>query len=281
MSIGTSIKQHMSIGTSIKQLREERKYTQEQVADKRGVTFQAVSSWERDEYKPDTDKLIRLAELFDVSVSSLVEEKRGVFKTRQTIYNWEHMKTYVKTTAKNLKLKNTLKAVDFAVEAHKGQTRKKSDVPYIYHPLNLACHALSMGIKDDDVIATCLLHDVVEDCGKKLEDLPVDDAVKELVGLLSHEKTTGEDRDSVMKAYYKAIADNPKAALIKCMDRCNNITTMAWGLSRERIFRMIKETEKYFPALLDVLKAQPEYNDAAWLLRYQIESMLEIYKRLM
>ena len=271
----------MSIGTNIKQLREERKYTQEQVADKLGVTFQAVSSWERDEYKPDTDKLIRLAELFDVSVSAIVEEKRGVFKTRQTIYNWEHMKTYVKTTAKNLKLKNTLKAVDFAVEAHKGQTRKKSDVPYIYHPLNLACHALSMGIKDDDVIAACLLHDVVEDCSKKLEDLPVDDSVKELVGLLSHEKTTSEDRDSVMKAYYKAIADNPKAALIKCMDRCNNITTMAWGLSRERIFRMIKETEKYFPALLDVLKAQPEYNDAAWLLRYQIESMLEIYKRLM
>ena len=138
-----------------------------------------------------------------------------------------------------------------------------------------------MSGKDDDVIAACLLHDVVEDCSKKLEDLPVDDAVKELVGLLSHEKTTSEDRDSVMKAYYKAIADNPKAALIKCMDRCNNITTMAWGLSRERIFRMIKETEKYFPALLDVLKAQPEYNDAAWLLRYQIESMLEIYKRLM
>lgn len=271
----------MSIGTNIKQLREERKYTQEKVADKLGVSFQAVSSWERDEYKPDTDKLIRLAELFDVSVSAIVEEKRGVFKTKQTIYNWEHMKTYVKTTAKNLKLVNTIKAIDYAIDAHKGQTRKKSDVPYIYHPLNLACHALSMDIEDDAVIAACLLHDVVEDCGKKIEDLPVDDETRELVRLLTHSKTTPENRDSVMKAYYDAIAENPKAALIKCIDRCNNITTMAWGLSRERIFRTIKETEKYFPALLDVIKAEPEYNDAAWLLRYQIESMLEIYKRLM
>ncbi len=47
----------MSMGTNIKTLREERKLTQEQVAESVGVSFQAVSSWERDEYKPDTDKL--------------------------------------------------------------------------------------------------------------------------------------------------------------------------------------------------------------------------------
>ena len=40
----------MSIGSNIRSLREERRFTQEQVADKLGITFQAVSSWERDEY---------------------------------------------------------------------------------------------------------------------------------------------------------------------------------------------------------------------------------------
>ena len=72
-----------------------------------------------------------------------------------------------------------------------------------------------------------------------------------------------------------------KAALIKCLDRCNNLTTMSWGLSREKIFRMIKETEKYYPRLLDVVKATPEYNNAAFLLKYHMESMLDIYKRLL
>ena len=271
----------MSIGSSIRSLREERKLTQEQVAEKLGVTFQAVSSWERDEYKPDTDKLIRLAELFDVSVSVLVEDKQGVFKTKDAIYNWEHMKTYVKTTAKNLSLPQTLKALDFAVKAHKDQKRKKSEVPYIYHPLNLACHTLALNIMDDDILAACLLHDVVEDCGVGVDDLPVGSGAKELVGLLTHEKTMPENREAVLGAYYDAIAGNPKAALIKCMDRCNNITTMAWGLSRERIYRMIKETEEYFPRLLELIKGEPEYNNAAWLLRYQIESMLDVYKRLM
>ena len=126
-----------------------------------------------------------------------------------------------------------------------------------------------------------MLHDVVEDCGKKIDELPVGDGAKEIIRLVSHEKTTPENRDEMMKAYYDAIAANPKAALVKCIDRCNNLTTMSWGLSRERIYRMITETELYFPRLLKVIKAEPEYSNASWLLQYQMESMLDIYKRLM
>ena len=272
----------MSIGTNIKQFREERKLTQEQVAEMIGVTFQAVSSWERDEYRPDLDKVVRLAELFDVSLSAIVEEKHRTFKTKDAIYDWEHMKTYVKAAAKNFKMKNTLKAVDYAVDAHEGQKRKKSAVPYIYHPLNLACHALAMDIKEDEIIAACLLHDVIEDCKKTLADLPVNAEVRELVRLLTCEKENdGTKRKAVLERYYGAIVNNPKAALIKCIDRCNNMTSMSWGLSRDRIYRMIAETEEYYPKLLKAIKATPEYNNAAWLLQYQIESMLDIYKRMM
>lgn len=271
----------MSIGANIRRLREERGFTQEKIADELNVSFQAVSSWERDECKPDIDRLLKLSEIFDVSLSALAEEKRKVFNTKEAIYNWEHMKTYVKTTARNFQMPDTLKAVDFAVEAHKGLKRKKSDIPYIYHPLNMACHALSMNIKEDAVIAAILLHDVIEDCNKKESDLPVSDEAKRIVVLLTHEKTKDSDREKVMDSYYDAIVENPKAALVKCIDRCNNLTTMSWGLSRERIYRMITETEKYYPELLKAIKSTTEYNDAAWLLKYQIESMLDIYKRLM
>lgn len=271
----------MSVGANIRRIREEKGLTQERIADELDVSPQAVSSWERDEYKPDLDKLLKLAEVFDVSLSALAEEKRRVFKTKEAIYNWEHMKTYVKTTARNFKLSDTLKAVDFAVEAHSGQRRKKSDTPYIYHPLNMACHALSMGIREDAVIAAILLHDVVEDCGKTADDLPVCDEVKNIVLLVTHEKANDTDRDKVMDSYYEGILSNPKAALVKCIDRCNNLTTMSWGLSRERIYRMITETEKYYPKLLKAIKATTDYDDASWLLQYQIESMLDIYKRLM
>lgn len=276
----------MSIGENIKRLRENswpgrRKMTQEELAEKLGVTFQAVSSWERDEYLPESANLKKLAEVLDVSVSAILEDRAGTFKTKDAVYDWAHMKTYVKTTARNLRLANTLKAVDYAVEKHEGQRRKRTEVPYIAHPLTIACHALAMGFADDTIIASCLLHDVIEDCGVRAEELPFDDEIKNIVRLLSHEKTTDENRKQVMDAYFEAMMADPRAVLIKCLDRCHNLTTMSWGLSRERIYRMIRETEEYFPRLLDLLKGTLEYSNAAWLLKYQIESMLDIYKRLL
>ena len=97
------------------------------------------------------------------------------------------MRTYVKMTARSHELCETLVAVDYAVEAHKGQNRKRSSVPYIYHTLNLACHALAMNITDDEIIAGCLLHDVIEDCKVKVGELPVSNSIKELVRVLTRD----------------------------------------------------------------------------------------------
>ena len=264
----------------IKQARLNKGYTQEQLAKELGVQFQAVSSWERGEYVPDTWHLIELAKVCDVSVSSLVEDRGDhEFKTDKIFYDWKHMKTFVLTKAKTLKLKNTLKALPFAEEAHKDQTLKRADIPYISHPLNMACHMFAMGVDDDAIIAATLLHDVIEDCGKTKDDLPVDDETKELVVLMSHSKDY-DDRDKMLKKYDKGLSSNPKAALIKLVDRCNNLTKMSWGLSRDRIYRMIKETEEYVLPLLKVIK-NTEYDNAKWLLSYQIQTTLDVYKRLM
>ena len=81
--------------------------------------------------------------------------------------------------------------------------------------------------------------------------------------------------------YYERIAEEPKACLIKCIDRCNNLSTMALGFTAAKIAEYVAETETYYPKLLRIVKNCPEYNNAAWLLQYQIESMLDIYKRLM
>lgn len=277
----------MSIGENISRIRKEKGLTQEDLAEKLNVTFQAVSSWERDEYKPELETFIKLTEVLEVPATALVEDKSATFNTKETVYDWEHMKTYVKTFAKTAKMENTLKALDLALKAHEGQTRKRSEIPYIVHPLNMACHALAMGIKEDEIIAGILLHDVVEDCHKedgsdyKPEDLPVNAEIQELVRLMTKDKTPGGKTEEKKAEYYAALAANPKAALIKCLDRCNNMTTMSWGFEREGIYRYIAEVDKYYPKLLDVIKGVPEYNDAAWLLKYQMESMLDIYKRLM
>lgn len=47
-------------------------FTQEELAEKLGVSRQAVSKWECSESSPDTDNLISLARLYDVSLDDLL-----------------------------------------------------------------------------------------------------------------------------------------------------------------------------------------------------------------
>ncbi len=60
-----------TMGEIIKRLRKERGLTQEELAQKTGVTFQAVSKWENDLGMPDISQVVPLASIFDVSTDVL------------------------------------------------------------------------------------------------------------------------------------------------------------------------------------------------------------------
>lgn len=60
------------IGQTIAGLRRERNMTQMQLADEMGVSFQAVSNWERGQSMPDISKLPELAELFSTTIDALL-----------------------------------------------------------------------------------------------------------------------------------------------------------------------------------------------------------------
>jgi guanosine-3',5'-bis(diphosphate) 3'-pyrophosphohydrolase len=61
-------------------------------------------------------------------------------------------------------------ALAFATEAHKGQVRKGTDIPYIVHPMAVALLAYSYS-KDVDLACAGLLHDTVEDTAVTIEDI--------------------------------------------------------------------------------------------------------------
>lgn len=60
------------VGQTIARLRRERNMTQMQLADEVGVSFQAVSNWERAQSMPDISKLPELAALFDTTIDELL-----------------------------------------------------------------------------------------------------------------------------------------------------------------------------------------------------------------
>jgi len=55
-------------------------------------------------------------------------------------------------------------AIVFAVQAHRGQVRKLSAIPYVLHPLEVAA-IISTMTSDLNTMAAGVLHDTVEDCG--------------------------------------------------------------------------------------------------------------------
>ncbi|MFR6180934.1 MAG: helix-turn-helix domain-containing protein, partial [Flavonifractor plautii] len=63
----------MELGERLYQLRRERRMSQEALADALGVSRQSVSKWENGASTPDLDKLVRLGELFGLSLDELVK----------------------------------------------------------------------------------------------------------------------------------------------------------------------------------------------------------------
>jgi GTP pyrophosphokinase len=264
--------------------RTEAKLTQAEVADKLYVSAQAVSLWERDENAPDISKLPELSKLYKVSIDWLVsgelpdEQIIGITKhLSDRLFDETKMYTYIKAFATARKLYQTVRVLPYVREKHEGQYRKGEDkVPYINHPLLITCHALSLGMCEDDLLSACLLHDVSEDCGVPIDDLPVNDDTKEAVRLLTKDFEALKKSMDAVDEYYDAISENKIASIVKLLDRCNNISGMASAFSESKMAGYIQETEDYIYPLMDRTSDNyPEYANQVFLIKYHMTSVIE------
>lgn len=75
------------IGKNIALLRKSKSMTQNELGERLGVTFQAVSKWERGETLPDTAILIDLSEILEVSVDLLLRggEPAVAYRSKITV----------------------------------------------------------------------------------------------------------------------------------------------------------------------------------------------------
>lgn len=64
---------NIEIANRLVKLRKEKGLSQEELADRLGLSRQAVSKWERAEASPDTDNLICLAKIYGVSLDELLK----------------------------------------------------------------------------------------------------------------------------------------------------------------------------------------------------------------
>lgn len=80
----------MNIADRIKYLRKQKGYSQEELADKVGVSRQAVSKWESEQSTPDLEKIIAMSDIFEVTTDYILKGIEPVStsnrKTIRTLY---------------------------------------------------------------------------------------------------------------------------------------------------------------------------------------------------
>ena len=64
------------IGQFIKKIREENKLTQKELADRLGVTYQAVSKWENGKNVPDISIIKEMSKMFNIDIDEILDGEK-------------------------------------------------------------------------------------------------------------------------------------------------------------------------------------------------------------
>ncbi len=149
---------------------------------------------------------------------------------------------------------STVKALDFAIEAHANQQRKSGE-PYIVHPILVA--AITAFVSSDEImVQAALLHDVVEDTTLNIENITKnfgDDVAhlvegltkivtirdEKLISSASNEKLLSSAL-SFRKMLIASIQD-VRVLIIKLCDRLHNMLTID-ALDKNKQTRIAEET---------------------------------------
>lgn len=76
----------MTFAEKLKSIRKQAGMSQEQLAEKLGVSRQAVTKWETDAGIPDIENIMAISALFDISIDELLSNERGAKKPPDYLY---------------------------------------------------------------------------------------------------------------------------------------------------------------------------------------------------
>lgn len=170
---------------------------------------------------------------------------------------------------------NFERALEFAMQAHKGQVRKGSSVPYIFHPIETALIAMSL-TRDQDIILASLFHDIIEDTRYSAKDIEdkFGSRVAHLVQMESENKRKGQDASKTWKIRKQEFIDgldhkSKDEKIIALADKLSNMRATRQGYLKndEKFWERFHQKDKnmhgwYYRTVADKLR---EFEDTqAW-----------------
>ena len=144
----------------------------------------------------------------------------------------------------------------------------------------MACYAAALGLKDDNILSTILLHDVCEDCGVETEHLPVNKTVQHAVKCMTITPLpTDKTKLETKRRYFRGLLESTEAVITKALDRYNNLSDMPFALTPEAIGKNAAETAfLLLPVLKEAKEKWAELSDILFVLRTNIRSVNDILK---
>ncbi len=144
------------------------------------------------------------------------------------------------------------RAVEYAREKHKAQTRKDGS-PYIIHPLAVAQIVAEMGL-DEDAILGALLHDCIEDTDASHDEIArlFGTSVAELVEGVTkltraNFSSTEQAQMENLRKMFMAMSKDIRVVLIKIADRLHNMRTMQYQTPEKQIKKCRETMDIYAP----------------------------------
>ena len=64
----------MNLSDNLKKIRKENNLTQEDLAEKLGVSRQSVSKWESNQAYPEMDKVVQICKMFNLNMDDLLNQ---------------------------------------------------------------------------------------------------------------------------------------------------------------------------------------------------------------
>ncbi|ADV46122.1 RelA/SpoT family protein [Nitratifractor salsuginis] len=161
----------------------------------------------------------------------------------------------IELLARQIELSDRIRdALDFAIAAHEGQTRKSGE-PYVIHPILVAAITASIS-NDETMVISALLHDVVEDTPHSIEEIGerfghdvrhIVEGLTKIVEIRDEKLVPSDSKEKLITSALTfrkmliASIEDVRVLIIKLCDRLHNMLTLD-ALPPAKQLRISEET---------------------------------------
>ena len=168
----------------------------------------------------------------------------------------------------------TRDALAFASARHAGQIRDLDDMPFVTHPVEVACLLHESGYSDE-VVAAGVLHDVIESTDARIDDLEQHFGVEvaRLVAAVSDDSSIEDDADRKAALREQVARAGECAAAVFAADKVSKARELRIRMYHGRFERSDAVRMEHYEASLKMLDDLMPRHDLVDQLRQELEAV--------